>query len=180
MVKIQKRKPLKTTFWEFLKGKLYYFKTKTSENYLVGNGTHKNFEKAAYKITRLKTARYAIKQKLDISYILKKFYELDKLKMLLLNEDQYNLFEYSSKPVVLRNSKIDLGHSKNSNFPNYENDIVGKAKKMYNAYKNIKKQKEVSEMDKRLIELLDDNIKNIFEVIKEKLKNNLKGFLGRK
>ena len=100
--------------------------------------------------------------------------------MLLLNEDQYNLFEYSSKPVVLRNSKIDLGHSKNSNFPNYENDIVGKAKKMYNAYKNIKKQKEVSEMDKRLIELLDDNIKNIFEVIKEKLKNNLKGFLGRK
>ena len=46
----------------------------------------------------------------------------------------------------------------------YENDLIGKAKKMHIAYKNIRKQKQVSKLDRRLIELLDDNLKNIFEV----------------
>jgi len=174
MMKIQKRPPLKTTFWEYIKGQFYYFRTKSTTN--VEN--HKELENVAHKLIRLKAARFAIKEKLDISYILKKFYELDKLKMLLLNEDQYHLFEYSSKPVVLKNSKIDVGHSKNSLSISYENDVVGKANKMYRAYKNIKKQREVSELDKRLIELLDDNIKSVLEVYLIKVYFN-KLLLGR-
>ena len=173
-MKIQKRPPLKTTFWEYIKGQFYYFRTKSTTN--VEN--HKELENVAHKLIRLKAARFAIKEKLDISYILKKFYELDKLKMLLLNEDQYHLFEYSSKPVVLKNSKIDVGHSKNSLSISYENDVVGKANKMYRAYKNIKKQREVSELDKRLIELLDDNIKSVLEVYLIKVYFN-KLLLGR-
>ena len=118
------------------------------------------------KILRLEKAISAIQEKLDVSYILKKFYELDKLKMLILNKDQYHLFEYLPKPVILKNSKIDLG-AKKSSFISYETskDVLGKIKKMYNSYNNIKKKGELTVLDQQLIDMLDDQVKEIFEVL---------------
>ena len=119
---------------------------------------------------KLKTKRFrkgitAFMEKLDISYILNKFYEIDKLKMLLLDQDQYHLFEYLPKPVILKNATIDLG-KKDSAFISYETqkDVVEKAKKILEGFKNIKKKPEMSAMDIRLIELLDDNVKMMLEV----------------
>ena len=162
LAKLQKHRPLKTTFWEFFKSHILSFCQIISGSNGIKESQY--LEKTTKKLARLKKATYAIKEKLDVSYVLKKFYELDKLKMLLLNEDQYHLFEFASKPVVLRNAKIHIGNSKKSVMGGYENDAIGKAKKMYKAYQNIRSQGQASGLDGRLIELLDDNLRNIFEV----------------
>ena len=149
----KKKKPLNTTFWEFLK---YYF------------GPFKNLynvNKLENKVKRLKKGKNLIKQKLDISYILSKFYEVDKLKMLILNENQYNLFEYLPKPVILKNAKISLCSSKKTKFVIREANEISKIKKMQVAYRNILKQNQISEMDKKVIDLLDDNLRDILDVI---------------
>ncbi len=59
-----------------------------------------------------KTGISNIFSQLDVNYILKKFSEIDKLKMLLLNHDQYHLFEYLPKPVIMKNSKIHINYVK--------------------------------------------------------------------
>ena len=150
---LSKKLPLKTTIMEFLKDFLWPFKRNNSQT-ILGS-----------KLKRLKKGKHLIKQKLDISYILKKFYEVDKLKMVLLNENQYSLFEYLPKPVILKNAKINLCSTKNLKFINPEANDVTKIRKMYNAYQSIIKQNEISEMDKKLIELLDDNLREILDVI---------------
>ena len=60
---------------------------------------------------------------LDISYIMKKLVEIDLLKVLLLTEEQNNLFEFIPKPqVVLKEPNIQQDESKNDlhmTFSNY-------------------------------------------------------------
>lgn len=41
-----------------------------------------------------------VTQRLDIVFIMKKLIEVDKLKMLLLNENQRKIFEYLPRPIV--------------------------------------------------------------------------------
>jgi len=150
MMKIRNKPPLKSSYWEFL---IKTFFPWLPEKPIKGN-----------KIKRLKTGEKLITEKVDISYILKKFYEIDKLKMLLFNSNQYHLFEYLPKPMILKNSKIDLGNAKNTKFISPESNVYGQAKKMYSAYRNIKNQVTMSPMDEKLIDLLDDNIKTILDV----------------
>ena len=159
MVKLQNTPPLKTSFWEYVKGTMQYMMKKAF-----------NEDEKGFKFKQLQLGKSAISEKLDISSILKKFYEIDKLKMLLLDQDQYNLFEYLPKPVILKNHKIDLSYNssdrqqKKFKFISYEHDVIAKAKKMYSAYQNISKKNELSEMDQKLINLMDDNIKEMLKV----------------
>ena len=81
---------------------------------------------------------------LDIYYVLQKFMELDKLKMLLLDDNQFKLFEYLPKPIILKTLKIDLNFAGNNDLsPNnksemqIEDDLIGKAKNVQKAYNNI-------------------------------------------
>lgn len=151
MSKIRNKLPLKTSYWEFIVNTFMPLKQPTQ-------GT---------KIKRLKTGEKIISEKIDISYILKKFYEIDKLKMILFNSNQYHLFEYLPKPIILRNSKIDLGNAKNSKFITYESNAYGQAKKLYGAYQNIINQDQLSPLDQKLIDLLDDNVRGVLEVRKK-------------
>jgi len=153
MVKIKNMPPLKITFWDFLL-KSFFCCKKNERNEILFN-----------KFKRMKKGKDLVKEKFDISFIMKKFYEIDKLKMLLMNENQYHLFDYLPKPVIQKNSKLNLGNSKKKTFLSYEADVVGKAEKMFNAYQNVKNQNELSVMDQRLIDLLDDNIKDIMYFI---------------
>lgn len=162
ILNINNKPALKTTFWEFLVGSLKKLRKKPGD------------EQKIYQ--QLEFGSGAISEKLDISYILKKFYEIDKIKMLLLDKDQYHLFEYLPKPLILKNHKIDLSHTgksfserglekkKTYKFISYENDHVAKAKKMYSAYQNILNKQQLSDMDKKLIDLMDDKIKGIVKV----------------
>lgn len=120
-----------------------------------------------------KTGISNIFSQIDIKYILKKFSEIDKLKMLFLDEDQYPLFEYFPKPVILKNANIQLNYSRHmkmsaSRSPrksitneifNFQNDYVMKARMVQRAYhKIIQKNNEMTNLDRKMIDLLDDNI----------------------
>lgn len=60
----------------------------------------------------IKTSKIKVNERLDIVYILKKLVEIDKLKMLLLNDQQRRVFDYLPKPVVnysnMRNNKQSI------------------------------------------------------------------------
>ena len=120
------------------------------------------------RITGIKS----IFSQLDVKFILKKFAEIDKIKMLLLNEDQYPLFDYLPKPMILKDSKIHLNFlksdtkspfKKSSEIIHDENDIVMKAKTVQRAYVNIMKKEKKSDIDLKLIESLDENLLKILE-----------------
>lgn len=49
-----------------------------------------------------------VNQRLDIIYILNKLVEIDKLKMLLLDHNQQELFEFLPRPVVLQKDNRDI------------------------------------------------------------------------
>ena len=162
-VHIKNKSPLKATLCDFFRRPILFLK----RNFDFSNRIRSESEiktPLTNKLKRLKKGKDLIKEKLNISYILQKLYEIDKFKMLLLNENQFHLFEYLPKPVILKNNQIDLGNSKHFKFISYETDTVGKAKRMYTAYQNINNQNELSVMDKKLIDLLDDNLKQILEV----------------
>ena len=120
----------------------------------------------------------SIFSQLDIKFVLKKFAEIDKLKMLLLNEDQYHLFEYLPKPVITKNAKINLNYiekqdcktpirqsmtERKSSFFVHQNDLVLKAKTVQKAFENIINKPEMNETDKKLIQSLDMDILKVLE-----------------
>ena len=157
-----KESPLNLTYFEMMKG---FFVTEPS------------FQ---LKKAQRKVGVSSIFSQLDIKFILKKFAEIDKLKMILLNEDQYHLFEYLPKPVIMKNAKINLNQidkhesprsptkvssfaERKSNFFIHENDFILKAKTVQKAFANIVKKTEMNEIDKKLIESLDADIFKVLE-----------------
>lgn len=148
--KVKQKQPLKTSYWEYLRTIFFPFLPKKHE---IEN-----------KMKRLKTGKTAIMQKIDIAYILHKFNEIDKIKLLLFNDNQYHLFDYLSKAVITKNAKIELGNGEKSKIFSYETDSVGKAEKMFHAYETIKKQSILSALDSKLINMLDDSVKGILQV----------------
>ena len=152
----------------------YFFKLKESPLNLSFSELAKSlFVRATaiqIKKNQRKTGINNILAQLDIKFILKKFAEIDKLKMLLLNHDQYHLFEYLPKPVILKNSKIHINYGKtpisNPLVPRKTkeneiilyNDVLTKANVVQKAYENIINQENMNDIDKKLIESLDDEI----------------------
>lgn len=47
-----------------------------------------------------------VNERLDIVFIMKKLIEVDKLKMLFLNENQRKIFEYLPRPIVRLDPEI--------------------------------------------------------------------------
>lgn len=111
-------------------------------------------------------------QSIDILEILKKIQEIEKLKISILNKNQIALFNFMAKPL------ISLKDNQNQKECNFESSKV-KSSKMFQSfmmflnnkeelikdiicyYSLIINRKMLSEIDKRLFSLLDDNIKNL-------------------
>ena len=153
-----------------------FFKTKeaplnlTMMEYIKSNFT-KDPELSAKKKQR-DTGVFSIFSQLDIKFVLKKFAEIEKLKMLLLDEDQYRLFEYLPKPTILKNSKININYvkldkqspvKKKSDFINHTTDLMSKTRAVQRAYKNVKNKPQLSDVDFKLIECLDPDIMRLLE-----------------
>ena len=125
------------------------------------------------KKNQRKTGISNIFSQLDIKFILKKFAEIDKLKMLLLNQDQYHLFEYLPKPVIMKNSKIHMNFVKTQQTSDTKvslktdiiqnNDPLSKAKTVQRAFDNIVKKESMSDIDRKLIDSLDQDIIRLLE-----------------
>ena len=88
--RIQNHLPLKITYWDYFKAFFFFIRRNFSHNSLN-------------KYKQIKTGKRAIKEKLDLGYLLKKFYEIDKLKMIIFNETQSHIFDYLPKPMILKN-----------------------------------------------------------------------------
>ena len=112
-------------------------------------------------------------EKMDLGFILKKFLEIEKLKILLLNEDQYHLFEFFPKPIIAKNGKILMNcinpTAKNPTSPKHKSEIISnmnilaKSVVTKKAYYNISKKKSHDFIDVKLMELLDEDIKNVLK-----------------
>ena len=102
-----------------------------------------------------------IADQLDILLIMKQVQEIDKLKRILLNDEELYLFNLVSKPMVLLDNKTSYlsKEDKDKRFkfslfekPNLEKDSLQKN------YEKVTKYAENSEIDKRLLKLIDEDV----------------------
>lgn len=107
-----------------------------------------------------------IQQKIDIEYVINSLLELEKMKTLLFDADQYSLFEHIPKPLLFEKKMIDSEEGKsgdkerflmshNSSFWNKKNKVL-KEKDFIKALERIKAKENPDVIDERLIKLIDD------------------------
>ncbi|EAR93742.1 small GTP-binding domain protein (macronuclear) [Tetrahymena thermophila SB210] len=117
-------------------------------------------------------------QNLDIFSILKRLIEVEKLKRLLLDQNQIKLLDYLPKPTI----NLNLALNKDLNRSNQKNQEINllyqdnrselqKAKDAFEAYKNILSKDDFSELDQKLIDMLDQNLIQIFEAQNQNYSN---------
>lgn len=121
------------------------------------------------EVKQMDSAVYKIMENLDIGYILKKIFEIEKLKLLLLDENQYYLFELLPKPLVRKNGTIQF----NSNQMQLKNpgsseiiaskDYTTQTKILRNAFEKINSKEIKNEIDNRLLMFIDEDLKSLFE-----------------
>lgn len=134
---------LKFNFWNFMKIKFRFpFKKLSKNEKLVEN------------------AMNLYKSEIDIVKIVQKLHEIDKLKMILLNQEQQKLFHLIVKPTINSDSNNDGNLDeikKSSNFKNLqklsESISLDRLHKYYEAVK--KKGKDADQIDARLVNLID-------------------------
>ncbi|CAD8135134.1 unnamed protein product [Paramecium octaurelia] len=122
-----------------------------------------------------KQIHYAIDKvmsKLDVSFIIQKLQELDKLKYLLLSNDQINLFNYIPKPLIpfgvfeqefqenIQNLEKKISYKL---ILDDEKSEITKINDAFKSYQNIKLKAYLSKTDKQILEFLDDEIKCTFD-----------------
>ena len=115
-----------------------------------------------------------IDEVLDITFIMRKLIEIDLLKILFLNEDQINLFNYLPKPIISINSEIN---KKNDNVnENYVDNLHEKFSKNLH-HSRTKKEKLAADsmqmiMSKNLKSNVDQKLLNLLNFTKEHRKNS--------
>lgn len=94
---------------------------------------------------------------MDLTQILKKLEEIDRLKMILLNSDQLLLFDSLSKKYLFEengafqeNWKYSLKKKKIEN--NEEREVI------LNYIENVKNDRDASDLEKRLVDLYEENL----------------------
>ena len=117
----------------------------------------------------MKIARNKIRDQLDIKNILEKLHEIDKIKYLLLNPQQLLLFQLISKPELLTEDEENHGNNHNAEFlianimKKYEEASDEKIEKLVLYYNEIKNNAGKDDMDSRLLNLLDEDVKDFLE-----------------
>lgn len=127
------------------------------------------------KTNLIKKGLQQVDTSLDITYIMNKIVELDKIKGIIFDKNQLNLFEYIPKPV------ISLKEDKK----NYRHQIARlitstSAKKEFLAVKSYKKilgKKIKNHIDEKLIQMMDFNNEKIDLNMTEEDKNSKRGFI---
>ncbi|CAD8094325.1 unnamed protein product [Paramecium sonneborni] len=127
-----------------------------------------------------KTYRFAIQKimmKLDVAYIIKKLYEIDKLKSILMTNEQVKLFNYIPKPLI-PNNIFNVGFEKQYNSNSIQTDSMSifeeekteiqKLEDSYLAYQKIKQKNNPSNLDEIIIDQMDEDIKAFFECLRKK------------
>ena len=119
------------------------------------------------KYKQRKNAVRAVLQKLDISFLLNKIAELEKLKMILMDHDQFKLFDYLPKPTIQVNQnikyhyKLEKSNRRDSVLPFpliQEEEMDAKAKAAYSALQNILNKPNLDPQEKKLVSMLYEDV----------------------
>ena len=118
--------------------------------------------KKSCKQQLISKAEKAFRQDLDIVSIIEKIHDIEKLKILLLNEDQLRLFNYLSKPMIAPNDmeespttqKLSKSNLKMAGLMN----ISQKTLNVEEIYKRVIHKKDEDKVNSRLIDLFDQRI----------------------
>ncbi|CAD8185037.1 unnamed protein product [Paramecium pentaurelia] len=97
---------------------------------------------------------------LDITYIIKKLQEIDKLKLILLNSDQIKLFDYLPKPKLGLHMKASENEYCSILKP--ELSDLDKALEAQKAFQALQDQDD--EITPKLVKLLDDDLVSLFKL----------------
>ncbi|KAL4460287.1 hypothetical protein ABPG74_000038 [Tetrahymena malaccensis] len=117
---------------------------------------------------------------LDVIYIVKKLLEVDKLKQLIMDKDQIQLFEYISKPIISDEDVFGKKSTQNIQEQQEKYSIlyqdnrseIQKVQDAYQSYQNIQ-QRDLSVMDKKILNHLDPQLVNIFNYQEQKEKSQI-------
>ena len=111
----------------------------------------------------VETAYEKIVSKLDIFFIINKLIEFDKLKLLLLEENQLKLLDFIPKPII---NEMKGSNEPNDTFQNlwsqfFERDLsrAEKAKLAKKAYYELANKDNPSSIDVKLRALIQENFK---------------------
>ncbi|KAL4475990.1 hypothetical protein ABPG72_007876 [Tetrahymena utriculariae] len=124
------------------------------------------------KNKQIKFSMRKVNERLDIVFIMKKLIEVDKLKMLFLNENQRKIFEYLPRPIVRLDpeqqqeecEKYTLNQAWARQMFFNDKNYISKASEAMLAYQQIiQKGKEIDPLDQKLIEMLDESKKIYFQ-----------------
>ena len=131
--------------------------------------TQKSRNKLKKKLKLLILAKNKIKDQLDIKNILEKLHEIDKIKYLLLNPQQLLLFQLISKPEILTEDEDDEENYHNAEYliasimKKYEETSDEKIEELVIYYNEIKNKAGKEDLDSRLLNLLDDDVRDFLE-----------------
>jgi len=114
---------------------------------------------------------------LDIIYILKKLQEVEKLKIILFNNEQMTLFHLLDKPMIYMEEgegdfEEDLEGNRNPS--KKMSEILNKTKgvsrerlrQVLSYFNNLDSNSQMNEIDKRLVNLVDKNLANFTKNLK--------------
>ena len=109
--------------------------------------------------------------KLDIVCILKKLQEIEKLKIILFNEEQLSLFNLLDKPLIYLeendkeanrlDSSRKMAHLLKGSDKNSLNIL--QVKEIIDHFNKLKKSSKITNLDERLLDLMDKNLKNFID-----------------
>ena len=113
----------------------------------------------------IRNAEKAYHDDMDIVNIITRLRDLEKLKILLLNEDQLLLFDYLSKPLIgldkknpfLKQESLNPSHIQMSKLMGFQKSQRS-GREIGESYQRVKHTKNTSEINHRLIELFDQKV----------------------
>ncbi|EWS73562.1 ABC transporter family protein (macronuclear) [Tetrahymena thermophila SB210] len=120
---------------------------------------------------------------LDVIYIVKKLLEVDKLKQIIMDKDQIQLFEYISKPTVNEDNIFQTQNVENqqNQQPEKYNILyqdqrseIQKIQDAYQSYQNIINSNHLSNLDQKILNHVDPLLLNLFNYQEQETSNQNK------
>ncbi|KAM3131035.1 hypothetical protein pb186bvf_016847 [Paramecium bursaria] len=121
----------------------------------------------------LRKATQQIKKELDVGFILKQLYEIEKLKQVLFYRDQQDLFNYTQKPLIIVNKNRRKQLTRMLSIYRRDGDVFDHDRKIYNnlvnSYRRItslhveQMTEEQIRFNSRLINLLGNELPDLIE-----------------
>ena len=115
-----------------------------------------------------------ILSRFDIKYILKKFLEIDKIKCLLFNSDQMQIYQNLPKPLINMKAKLNINpmDMNNNNISHristvlivHQEKILRKINVFKKCFSNILRKTELDDIDKKLINFMGEDLKSILGI----------------